>query len=417
MDKADTPPGKVPLAVVLVGIAGMGGVYLRALLDRVKAGGVRLVAAVEPHPERCPDLGRLLLLDVPLFKNLEDFYARRGADLAIIASPIHFHCDQTCLALERGNHVLCEKPPAATVQEVRRMIEAQERAGKQVAIGYQWSFSAAIQALKNDIIAGVLGTPRRLRCLYLWPRDEAYYQRNDWAGKRSDGRGRWILDSPANNAMAHDLHNMFYVLGRTRETSALPWRVEAELYRANPIENFDTIALRCQVEGGAEILFYASHAACRDTGPVFSYEFGEGTVSVSGRDVPVRADFLNGEGLVYGLADGEPLKKLWDFAGDISSGRPPACGLAAALSQTLCLNGAQDSMPDIREFPPSIVRREGDPGKRTASVEGLSEALTECYETSLLPSEAGFGWAGPGRVVDLSSYQSFPSDASKNSIP
>ncbi len=49
-----------------------------------------------------------------------------------------------------------------------------------------------------------------------------------------DGKGHWILDSPANNAMAHDLHNMFYILGLTRETSARP----ARLIREKPQEEF-----------------------------------------------------------------------------------------------------------------------------------------------------------------------------------
>jgi hypothetical protein len=56
--------------------------------------------------------------------------------------------------------------------------------------------------------------------------------------------GLGIFDSPANNATAHFLHNMFYLLGATRETSAAPAVVQAELYRANAIENFDTAAIR-----------------------------------------------------------------------------------------------------------------------------------------------------------------------------
>ena len=40
---------------------------------------------------------------------------------------------------------------------------------KIVAIGYQWSFSDAIQKLKADVIAGIFGKPRRLKTLVLWP--------------------------------------------------------------------------------------------------------------------------------------------------------------------------------------------------------------------------------------------------------
>jgi len=397
-----------PVSIVLAGIGGMGAVYLKALLEYAARGACSLAGTVDPNPERCPDLDKLLALKIPVFKTLEDFYARHEADLAIISSPIQFHCGQTSLALERGSFVLCEKPPAGTVQEVRRMIAARDSALKWVAVGYQWSFSEAIQHLKKDILEGAFGRPRRLRCLYLWPRDEAYYHRNDWAGKKRDPRGAWILDSPANNAMAHDLHNMFYVLGRTRETSALPVQVQAELYRANAIENFDTIALRCQTETGVEILFYASHAADRDTGPVFSYEFDRGTAAVSGRDTAVRADFWNGESGVYGFPDAEPMKKLRDVIESAGTGTPPACGLEAALGQTLCLNGAQDSMPQVAEFPQDLLKVRGEQGKRVVSVDGLAEALTQCYEACLLPSEMDWPWSRKGEVIDISRYGDFP---------
>ena len=47
----------------------------------------------------------------------------------------------------------------------RMRVEAARTAatGVFVAIGFQWSFSRAVQALKRDVMAGVLGKPKRLR--------------------------------------------------------------------------------------------------------------------------------------------------------------------------------------------------------------------------------------------------------------
>ena len=44
---------------------------------------------------------------------------------------------------------------------------------------------------------------------------------------------------------------MLYVLGKTPDTSAQPHSVTAELYRANPIENYDTAAIRCTTAGSS----------------------------------------------------------------------------------------------------------------------------------------------------------------------
>ena len=385
----------------------MGAVYLAALLENKEKRDFRLVGTVDPQPRRCTQLAELQALDVPVFERLEEFYGRNRADLAIIASPIHFHCAQTCLALTRGSCVLCEKPAAGTVQEVQRMREAERAAGRWVSVGFQWSFSAAIQALKNDIRAGMYGRPRRLKCLYLWPRNEAYYRRNDWAGKLRDAEGRWILDSPANNAMAHDLHNMFYVLGRERETAARPVRVEAELYRAHKIENFDTAALRCLSGDGVEILFYVSHAASVDTGPVFSYEFERGEIRAAGRDTDIKVFLPAGE-KNYGTPDREPLRKMWEAIDLVRGEDLPACGLEAALGQTLAVNGAQDSRPEVQEFPRETIVSRGEPGSREVMVAGLAEVFNECYQKNALPSELGVSWSRKGRVVSLADYVYFP---------
>jgi predicted dehydrogenase len=399
---------KKPLTIVLTGIGGMGSVYLASLLENKPGEAFSIRGAVDPFPQRCPYLAELRSLKVPVFESLEEFYSRNQADLAIISSPIHFHCQQTCLALSQGSHVLCEKPAAATIQEVKKMIRAAERVKRWVAIGYQWSFSQAIQNLKRDIQEGLLGQPKRLRCLYLWPRDEAYYRRNDWAGRQKDQNGNWILDSPVNNAMAHDLHNMFYILGKKRETSALPGTVEAELYRAYNIPNFDTAALRCFTREGVEILFCVSHAAAVDTGPVFSYEFEKGIINLRGRDSAIVANLADGSTINYGFPASEPLKKMWEAINLARRPGLPDCGLEAATSQTLCSNGAQDSMPRIQNFPRSLLKKEGEPGKAALFVEGLDEVMKGCYKQRLLPSEMGVSWSKKGKIIALIDYKNFP---------
>jgi predicted dehydrogenase len=397
-----------PVSIVLVGIGGMGSVYLQTLLENWDKGIFKVQGTVDPFPQKCPQLQALLSRKIPIHPDLEYFYAHDKADLAIISSPIQFHCSQTCLALQYGSNVLCEKPIAATVQEARTIIDARDRAKKWVAVGYQWSFSSAIQRLKKDILEGLFGKPKRLKCLYLWPRDEAYYRRNDWAGKKRDDKGRWILDSPANNAMAHDLHNMLYLLGRTTETSAVPSQIEAELYRAQGIQNFDTAAARCLTDSGTEVLFYASHVSEKDEGPVLFYEFEKATVFCEGRISSIQARLADGSIKEYGRPDDEPMNKLWNSIGSVKSREPPVCGPEAALSQTLCLNGMQDSMPDIVDFPRGVIMTEGEPGRKKIWVQGLDAILEECCANNCLPSELGIPWSSKGKVINLADYTEFP---------
>lgn len=398
-----------PVSIVLAGLGGYGQVYLAALLDQRDAARFRVVAGVDPVPHNCARLAELQARGVPIYRSLQQFYRSGRADLAVLASPIHRHCSQTCLALSRGSHVLCEKPAAATVQDVDRMIRARERAGKHVAIGYQWSFSTPIQRLKQDILAGHFGAPRRLKSLCLWPRDEVYYHRNNWAGRHRDARGAWVLDSPANNAMAHDLHNMLYLLGPRVDASAQPVDIAAELYRANEIENFDTAALRVHTDSGAEILFYGSHAIAEDSGPEFCFEFERAIVTYTTGQSPIIARLSDGSIRHYGGPNDEPqVTKLWTCLARLAGGGTIPCGLEAARAQTICANGAQDSAGAPVDFPRELLHVKGEAPQRLVWVDGLAEALRQCYADGKLPSEAGLSWARAGRLVDLHGYRYFP---------
>ncbi len=399
-----------PVSILLVGIGGYGEMYLSALLDRPDDDRFQLVGVVDPLARDSARLDDLHSRGVPIHASLPDFYRERRADLAVISTPIHLHCEQTCLALEQGSFVLCEKPPAATVQEVDRMIETGSRTGRWVAVGYQWSYTEPTRWLKQDIEAGLFGTPRRLRTLCLWPRDEGYYRRNTWAGRMRHDRGEWILDSPANNAMAHYLHNALYLLGPRADASAEPIDIVAELYRANEIENFDTVAMRVHTETGVEILFYGSHAVPDEIGPVSSFEFTKATIESAGLSAPILARFNDGSVKRYASPESEEVhsRKLWACVKAVAEGAAIPCGLEAARSHTLCINGAQDSAGGITPFPPSRIRVQGDPPNRLTWVEGLPDALRRCYTDGVLPSELSVPWAGPGSKINLKGYRRFP---------
>src|SRR5580765_5282688 len=94
--------------VALIGIAGYGDHYLEALLHNPRAGGARLVAVADPAAHRCTRLPELRQLGIPIFADLESLLANVPVDLVMIATPIHLHAAQTCLALNHGVNVLCE---------------------------------------------------------------------------------------------------------------------------------------------------------------------------------------------------------------------------------------------------------------------------------------------------------------------
>ena len=388
-----------PVELVLVGAGGYGDQYLQVVSSGVGPRPFRLVGVVEPFPERSRRLADLQAAGVPLYSSLEDCLSRTRCDLVIIVSPIHLHCAQTCLALESGSHVLLEKPLCASLENIEQMRETQRRSMKTVTVGFQWSFSSAVQRLKADIVAGRFGAALRFRTLAALPRDEEYYTRNSWVGRLTSDAGEPILDSPANNAAAHYLHNMLYVLGDRTETSARPEQVEAELGRANFIENYDTAAMRIRIAGGAELLFYTSHAVAQEQSPVFTYEFEKATVHYEPSHGHIIATLLNGETTDYGSPEEDPFRKLWDSIDMVATGRPPLCGIDAAAAHAICIIQAQEAIGGIYDFPPSTIRVDQARRSPVCYVAGLQEVMNRCYAEGKLFSEIGFPLTRPNSLA------------------
>jgi len=398
------------LTIAMVGLSGFGGSHVNRFLDASDEYNIRIVGAIDVNPERCTRLQDLKKAGVEIYSSLEMFYETgKKADLVVIASPIHFHAQQTQTALKNGSNVLCEKPAAARIQDAMKMANTAKAAGKLLAIGYQWSFSTAIQALKRDVMDGVFGEPVCLKTFINWPRAASYYKDRHWAARVKSDEGAWILDSPVHNATAHYLHNCFYILGRTTELSAMPVDIQAELYRANPIQNYDTAALRAHTEDGAEIVFYTSHAVPSNIGPVISYEFEKATVVYESQgDNAFIARFKDGNAKSYGNPDDGRKEKTWTTVAAVREGKESLCGILAAIPQMLCANGAQESM-EVASFPEKMIGKQGSADNPVTVANGLQSVLLQCFNLGILPYEhSNISWAQESKVIDLRNYTHFP---------
>ncbi|HVF29451.1 MAG TPA: Gfo/Idh/MocA family oxidoreductase [Pyrinomonadaceae bacterium] len=72
-------------------------------------------------------------------------------DVVSIATPTETHCEIACAFLEKGVHVLVEKPIAATLAEADRMIAAAESSGAKLMVGQLERFNPAMVALRPHV--------------------------------------------------------------------------------------------------------------------------------------------------------------------------------------------------------------------------------------------------------------------------
>jgi len=74
-----------------------------------------------------------------------------GLDAAVVATPNRTHADLSVALLEKGVHVLVEKPIAATLVDARRIIDAARANGRVLMVGQVERFNPAVDAVKRAI--------------------------------------------------------------------------------------------------------------------------------------------------------------------------------------------------------------------------------------------------------------------------
>jgi predicted dehydrogenase len=78
-------------------------------------------------------------------------------DIVYVASPNALHPQQTLDALERGKHVLVEKPMALTEIDATAMVQAASMSGLKLGVGFHLRHKATARAGRDAIAAGRLG--------------------------------------------------------------------------------------------------------------------------------------------------------------------------------------------------------------------------------------------------------------------
>jgi predicted dehydrogenase len=114
-------------------------------------------------------------------------------DAVLIATPNTTHAAIACDLLERGIHVLCEKPLATTGAEVDRMLAAAERGGARLMTAHCLRFSPQMEMMKTVVAAGWLGPVERVSASIGGPY-EGVVRRTDFRRQRALSGGGVLMD-------------------------------------------------------------------------------------------------------------------------------------------------------------------------------------------------------------------------------
>ncbi|MCM1942397.1 Gfo/Idh/MocA family oxidoreductase [Streptomyces sp. G3] len=370
-----------PVPVVLAGARGHGHWHVANIRRLERAGLVRLAGICEltplteeeaqgALPEQSADFGALL--------------DSTGARIAVICTPIPTHTDLALTAARRGVHLLLEKPPAPSYAEFRRMADGVAEAGVACQIGFQSLGSHAVPAIRELVALGAIGEVVGIGAAGAWVRDEAYFRRAPWAGKRRLN-GADVIDGALTNPLAHAVATALALGGTARAEDVTG--IETELSHANDIEADDTSCVRIGTERGHRVTVAATLCAERAGEPYVLVHGSSGRVTFWYKQDRVllqrgghgpeefqhgRTDLL--ENLVDHLATGAPLLVTPDETG-------------AFMRVVEAIRRA----PDLEPLPAAAWHRV--PGEMRRVVPGIDALVAAAADTLSLYSELGAPWA------------------------
>ncbi|WP_022905417.1 DUF6807 family protein [Curtobacterium sp. B18] len=363
---ATAPPG-----IVLVGARGYG-LHHRATIDRLAGLGVcTLTAVVDPTIDADEDGG------VPVVDDVATARAHGPVDVVVVAAPIAAHLPLALSALEAGADVLLEKPPVTTRAALATLLDAERRTGRLVQVGFQSLGSHALPAIRDG---SVVGTVRSAAAVGTWTRNQAYWDRSAWAGRRRVN-GVDVLDGVVTNPLAHAVATALALVGCRRAEEVA--RVEVELYRANAIEGDDTSAVRVTTTTGREAT--AALTLCGPTEVLPSVRVRGTTGSAV---LGYTTDEVTIDGVTHGLGRTDLLENLLAHR---SRGDALLVPLVSTGAFVEVLEAVRATAPVQIDHP--WVTWEGEGPARRPLVTDVEAVVERAADQGALFSEVGAPWA------------------------
>lgn len=236
---------KETISVAMVG-AGRVAQHYRKILDSGVVSGWRMVAVCDLRHDEADSLARHF--GCSAFTDYETMLDRCRPDLVLVLTPSGLHYEHARAALERGVHVLVEKPMTMLPSEGRELNALARDSGLMYGVAFQNRLNPAIrcvqQALAQERFGRIVTATIRLR----WCRYQDYYE-DGW-------HGTWAWDGGVINQQAiHHVDALNWLLGPVEAVCA------ATGNRLNCLEAEDTMVATVRFISGALGTIEATTAA------------------------------------------------------------------------------------------------------------------------------------------------------------
>lgn len=150
------------IAVIGCGIAASG--HLNAIRE---SSDWNLIAVADTNPQSLQNAVETYQPECS-YNDYRQLLSEVALDAIVVATHVDTHHEITLAALQRGLHVLCEKPMADGIEKCRDMCEAAKRSGRLLAVNFNTRSSDPYLTIKHQIETKNIGAIRVTRFVYDW---------------------------------------------------------------------------------------------------------------------------------------------------------------------------------------------------------------------------------------------------------
>ncbi len=234
------------LKLGIIGVGNMGSAHAERIV-KGECPDIELVAVADINPDRLTYVREKFGDSVRCFDTAEEMLDSGLIDSCVVAVPHYDHPKYAIACMEKGIHVMVEKPAGVYTKQVLEMnAEAQKHPEIVFGMMFNQRTNCVYRKMKELVDSGKYGRIRRTNWLITnWYRPQAYYDSGNWRATWSGEGGGVLL-----NQCPHQLDLWQWICG-------MPKKVQAHLHYGlwHDIEVEDDVTAYVEYENGATGVF------------------------------------------------------------------------------------------------------------------------------------------------------------------
>ena len=152
------------LNIALIGCGMIGREHIERIQNRIR--GAKIVAVCDVFEEGAKKGAEIAGAGTKVYTDFNEAINDPDVNAVVVTTPGQFHKGPVLAAIKAGKPVFCEKPLATTLEDAKKVVEAEKASGKRLLqIGFMRRFDPDYIKMKKILDSGELGAPLMAHCI------------------------------------------------------------------------------------------------------------------------------------------------------------------------------------------------------------------------------------------------------------